>query len=238
MKLKLKLKQSQGSYIDIDVSNQETLSHFADPKNFAAFILNQFEQDIYGVYFKGKKDLTVLDLGGNIGLFSIHASDSCKKIYTVEPTPSHYKILLDNIKNIKQITPLNYAISDTDGPIEFFISSDNSTMNSLLDRSRSGNSVNVKGIRLKSLIDDIKENKIDFCKIDIEGSEFKAITPQTISDVKDRIDNFFIEFHEENGMNFDQASAHFRFIFESNGYATKRLNRDTIFAFKNEQANS
>jgi len=236
--MKLKIKQSQGDHIDIDVSNEETFSHLTDPKNFVAVILNQFEKDIYGIYFKGKKNLTVLDLGGNIGLFSIHVSDSCNKIYTVEPTPSHYKILLDNIKNIKQIVPLNYAISDSDEPVEFFISSNNSTMNSLIDRSGAGNSVKVQGIRLKSLIDTIEEDKIDFCKIDIEGSEFKTITFQAISDIKSRVDNFFIEFHEENGMNFDQASAHFSFIFESNGYTTKRLNHDTIFAFKNEQANS
>ena len=175
----------------------------------------------------------VLDLGANIGLFSIHVSDCCSKIFAVEPTPAHFSILQKNIKNLPVITPLNFAVSPKDGPVEFFIDESNSTMNSLVRRTQTSHIVSVEGMMLKMLVEATGQKKIDFCKVDIEGSEYESITFESISSVKDVVRNFFIETHETHGKDFDFMAERFSGIFTGNGYATVRTGKDAVFASRN-----
>lgn len=115
----LKIKRTRGDYIKLDLSDPQIAEHVSSGTSQARLIAVQLETPFYP-YFKDKDGLVVLDLGANIGLFSIHVSDCCSKIFAVEPTPSHFSILQKNIKNLPVITPLNFAVSPTDGPVEFF----------------------------------------------------------------------------------------------------------------------
>jgi FkbM family methyltransferase len=232
----IEIKKSQGGSIFIPTTKGSHARHFSERSNCSLEILDQLKNKIYGFYFKPDTRVgVVLDLGANVGLFSLHVSDSSDKIFAVEPTPSHYEILEDITESFGNIECLNYAVNDADEDVEFFLTASNSTTNSLIDREGNKNSIKVKGRRLDTIVSSILNRgygKIDFCKIDIEGSEDSAISESIVRNVKDKVDNFFIEFHEVNGKNFADMERQFSDIFSKNGYEVKKTGIDSIFASK------
>ena len=70
---------------------------------------------------------------------------------------------------------------------------------------------------------------VDFCKIDIEGSEDLAITAETVKPVNHIIKKFSIELHPRTLEMQDKYAA----IFEESGYKVERVDFNcSIFAFK------
>ena len=62
-------------------------------------LLDQINLEVmYDFAFRGKQNLTFLDLGANIGLVSLHALDVCDRIVAVEPDPDTFAVL-DLLKN-------------------------------------------------------------------------------------------------------------------------------------------
>lgn len=208
----------------------EAYNHFNNPNSYAKFIVQQMNRDdIYGRYLSKRSGLTILDIGANIGLFSIYASSSASRIVSIEPTPAHLSVMRTITRNIPNITIVESALNNEDKPVPFFLTSNNTTMNSYYNHHDSKTIIQVEGKRLKTIMDDNNLDKVDFCKIDIEGSEMTAITDDTISEVKDRISVIFIEVHNTSmplRHNVEQISS----IFRKNGYLVEFSGADTIVA--------
>lgn len=84
-----------------DLSKSEKfLDHHNTSHSKTEAILNQFENEFYS-FLDDNEDLVMIDLGANIGLFSLYMSSICKEIYAVEPTPSHIEIMRDIFKKLK-----------------------------------------------------------------------------------------------------------------------------------------
>lgn len=212
-----------------------TMKHLQDPHGYAQFIIRQINTDrIYDRCLKDKKDLIVLDIGANVGLFTLYAHDSAKRLLAVEPTPAHQHVFEQLTHECKNVELVKAALCDVDTSVEFFISDENSTMNSIVNKY--GRSIMVEGLCLKSLLDKHNLDKVDFCKIDIEGSEMRAVTRETLGSVFDRIDNIFIEVHATvpNFTHMDIISNRLKMedIFKDVGYTIEVLNFDTIYAYK------
>ena len=135
---------------------------------------------VYSVCFSGdyetllndlRKDDVVLDLGANIGCFSILAARKAKFVYAVEPQVSAYSILVANIlrNRTENVLPLNVAVGDHEGT-------------SFLDGK--GLEAHLSGygdpVSLTT-IDTIAQGKVDAIKMDIEGSEMDALSGATLS---------------------------------------------------------
>lgn len=153
-------------------------------------------------YFVGETTLKqgdiVVDLGANAGLFSVYVADKAKKVYAVEPISLNYTILLENIKLNKyesKITPLKLAITDKEG-IETFDLIDDAPANSLVMKTtrQSVGQERVQTTTLSNLILKNNISKIDFLKMDIEGSEYDVILT-TDKAVFEIIDKIAIELH-------------------------------------------
>ena len=134
----------------------------------------------------------VLDIGANVGLFSIFASPIAKKIYAIEPTPSHFALMKELISTtgITNIDPYQLGVHTENGSIDFNIHDMNSTMNSFITHKtfpHSGRTIKVKTKTLSSLIDHLKCESIDFVKMDIEGYEVDLICHPSFEHVKDKI---------------------------------------------------
>jgi FkbM family methyltransferase len=226
---------SSGRVVTLDESDPSVAGHLRDPKGYAQFIIRQINTDrIYDVCLKDKKDLVILDIGANVGLFTLYAQDSAKRLISVEPTPSHQYVFEKLTKGCENVELAKTALCDVDGSVEFFISDENSTMNSIVNKY--GRSIQVEGLCLKSLLDKYGLDKVDFCKIDIEGSEMRAITVETLGAVFDRIKEIFIECHA-TVPNFTHADiianrVKMEYVFNKVGYQTKVVNFDTIHAWK------
>jgi FkbM family methyltransferase len=239
MTLHRQLLTSKQTTIDIISEDAKAKEHFTNPANFADIVLTQINTDRFmDQIFEGEEDLTVLDIGGNIGLFSLFAQDRCKAIYPVEPTPGHFHILKELTKDYPQIHPLNYAASNEDTTIDFYINEENTTMNSLANEY--GTKVAVQTRTIRSIIDELGLDHVDLIKCDIEGSEMVALTETTVGAVKDIVDCWFIEVHAtEKSTTSDE---HYRLvttnkkkltdIFVGHGYEVQDIRYDSLFVSK------
>lgn len=128
-----------------------------------------------------------MDIGGNIGLYSLHIGHNCPaaRIITVEPNEAlSSRMLFNAATNRIDIELAPIALSDYNGTGYLDLSSQQQGENSLNTSSQSGNKVQVS--TLLELCNANQVNRIDAMKIDIEGHEhlvlshFFAHAPQTL----------------------------------------------------------
>ena len=238
MTLKRQLLTSKHNIIDIVSEDAKAQSHFDNTSNFADVVLTQINQDrFYDQIFDGEDNLTILDIGGNIGLFALYAHDRADMVYSVEPTPDHFHILKDLTKEYPNIRALDVALHNENTTIDFYISEENSTMNSSVNKY--GKKVEVQAKTLRKLIDDLGLTHVDFIKCDIEGSEVAALTFETISEVKDMVDCWFIEVHATDKtipweQSLEKNRRSIANIFEQCGYEVQDYRHDGLYVAKSE----
>lgn len=211
------IRQIDGGVMDLTLSTEEEIAHFAEPRNYTKEILDEWES----MPFKDlitKDDKVILDIGANIGLFAIHVLPWVETIVCVEPTPVHMRIqktLLASALKLMgekiEIIHEESALNNYTGKARFRIEGINTTMNTLSDRP---DSFDVDCINLKDLCIKHELTGVDLVKIDIEGSEFKAITVETIAPVAGIINKFLLETHPRAR----ESQDHFKKIFETVGY--------------------
>jgi FkbM family methyltransferase len=138
---------------------------------------NNYEKtDLEMVFKLIKDDMTIFDIGANIGWYTINI---CKKyphahIYAFEPIPKTFDYLNKNVSlnEISNVSLLNFGFSDKEGKIEFYYYPEGSGNASLSNVSESKN-VEIVISHVRKLDAFIKENKLhlDFIKCDVEGAE-------------------------------------------------------------------
>lgn len=230
----LDILASNQTPLKIEINQQNSIEHFFAPQSYIHTILNeQINRDkIYDFFFNGKKDLTILDAGANVGIFSVFCSPSSKNIYAVEPTPSHFNILKEVVKPFENIKTINCAVWKKDEDINFYIVDYNTTSNSAV--SPTSNSVKVIGKTIQTLI---KENNIahlDLIKMDIEGSEFEVINDESLEYLYPIVDNWFLEVHTypQYCSNFNHCREMMSDIFKKHKYKTENKGNDGLFIYK------
>ncbi len=124
---------------------------------------------------------TFIDVGGNIGIFSLNASKIVGKkgkVYAFEAfTPNYEKFSQHlSINHFSNVTLEHLAVADKNDYIEILYNE--SYGNVGMASSYLGNFTakeNVKSIILDDYVKNKKITKIDLIKIDIEGGEFSAL---------------------------------------------------------------
>jgi len=226
------LLTSKNKEISIKSESEALETHFSNLNNYADVVLNQINHDrFYDRLFAEKNDLTVIDFGANIGLFSLYVHDSAKIVYSVEPTPEHFNNLKETTKDYPNIYPINIALSDKNQIIDFYVCRNNTTMNSLANRY--GESFQIKGMTLDSLLIELGLSHVDFVKCDIEGSEMIALTKETIEPVKDKIDFWFLEVHATD-VSIQKNREDLSNIFRDLGYKVEASRIDVLLAYKEQ----
>lgn len=139
------------------------------------------------------EDDYVIDAGANLGLFSIIASKRVGvngKIFAFEPVEKTNKLLEKNLElnNISNCKIIDYALGDENKDITIFIKNDKLDAASIYDKN-SNSKYRVKQIKLDTFIENNKIKKLDFIKVDIEGSEknFLKGAKNTIQKFKPKI---------------------------------------------------
>ena len=119
----------------------------------------------------------VLDLGANIGGFSLWACSQSKNVtsYAVEPHPEISKALVENIKLNdleNNIFPISNCISSSNSTLKMSFDEKIFTMTKVSDTE---GDVEVEALTVDSLIERYHIKKVDFIKLDIEGAERVAL---------------------------------------------------------------
>jgi len=171
--------------------------------------------------FKIKPSDIVLDIGGNIGAFTVFAARTAKKVYVYEPLKENYDLLNENVKlnGLNNVKSFNFAVSDRVGKEEFFIGKGNIGGSSLYEKSYSNKKIEVHSVTLKKVFSDNNIKRINFLKLDAEGAEYKILLNAPKALLK-RIDKIILEFHD----NIPQHRHNYldlKRLLEDNGFDVK-----------------
>lgn len=140
----------------------------------------------------------IIDIGANIGAYSINCAKEIKKckIYAFEPEENNYKILLENIKlnNFdSKIISEKTAIYDKNGKDKLYIST-YSPFHSMESKSYKKFQI-VKKESLDDIFEKYDINRCDLLKIDCEGSEYKIIKCAKKNSLN-KIQEIRMEYHD------------------------------------------
>ena len=223
--------------INIISDNTDVINHFSNRNNFTNSILHTFNNDrFYDIYFEGWEDIVVLDIGANIGLFSLYIQDRAKIVYAIEPTPSHFKVLEELTERYSNIIPVNVALHSSNDFLNFYINAENSTTNSSV-KSAHDVEIQVSGLTISKLIKKLQLNYVDFIKCDIEGSEMNSLTYNLVHEVRDIVKVWSIEVHTTDksvdwNIGINQNRDILEDIFKRNGYNVFKYRTDVLYAYK------
>lgn len=143
-----------------------------------------------------RQSSVVVDLGGNRGEFSrqIRTRFGCDCIL-VEPNPALFEgVATDGVRKFQ------YAITSSDGAVALHLSHNPEASSiRMVPERESGGTVEVPGIRLSKLLDDLNVLCVDLLKVDIEGAEIAMF--DSLEDARLRqFVQISVEFHDFNGM--------------------------------------
>lgn len=122
----------------------------------------------------------VLDIGAHIGYYTLIAARKVGvkgKVYAFEPDPRNFALLKKNVQQngYKNVVLVNKAVADKSGNLKLFLNRDNTGDHRIYNSFDKRESINITAITLDEYFKD-KNKKVDVIKMDIQGSEVKALT--------------------------------------------------------------
>ncbi|MBI2542869.1 MAG: FkbM family methyltransferase [Candidatus Aenigmarchaeota archaeon] len=140
-------------------------------------VSENFERDIRK-YFKNFNRGTFVDIGANIGKYTVMISNQMKdngRIISIEPHPDNFKILEKNIEinELKNITPLNLACWNKKDSLKLF-NHENQPLLASVTKS-SGDFMEVAANSVDNILEEFGVDDVDMIKLDVEGAEAKVL---------------------------------------------------------------
>jgi len=174
-----------------------------------------------------KEDSIILDIGANVGYFSIIGARKSRKgkVYGFEPIEHTFKLFRDSTyanSFHKIITPLKLAVSDKEGYLNMANKYFMNGGNAIYDKDDIGDRVieEVKSTTIDRFCNLAGVSKVDIIKIDVEGHEDKAYEgmKETIKNNDLKIIMEFSQFRYEKPKEFfDRIKEDFKYIYLING---------------------
>jgi FkbM family methyltransferase len=156
---------------------------FIDPTTdigLELLVTGHFERDAIAQCAKFiRPDGIVVDVGANIGVHTVHFASFARlgRVICFEPARSTFVQLLQNVKHLANVIPLNIALSDTTGLQPFFVAADNA-YSGLKDTKREAILLQESVACFRGdeiLLALIQSQRIDLVKIDVEGFEMQVL---------------------------------------------------------------
>lgn len=191
--------------------------------NYISHILKElYIEKVYEPYLTGKSDLTMVDMGAHIGLFTSYALPHAKKIYCFEPDANNFEALTKNKKSNgwKNVHLHRKAITGSGKPIRLYHSS-NPTAHTIV-RGDENDSELVQSWTISDFFEQTGEKWVDFIKLDIEGAEFEVLCGLHFEKHSDKIGMIIGEMHDWAGRNYNQL----KWSLVDNGFKVKFLEHD------------
>lgn len=152
--------------------------HPHDPVISGALALRVYEPyqlDLFRSYLK--EGMVVLDIGANIGLYTLIASKrvgETGKVISFEPEPENFSILSKNIKENEMwdnTTSVQKAAADKEGTFPLFLAESNKGNHSIYAHDDSIKTIPVETVSVDIWLSENGIEKVDIIKIDIQGAE-------------------------------------------------------------------
>ena len=149
-------------------------------------IMTIHEDDIIERFTPKQGDI-VVDIGAHIGLYTIISSKRVGtngKVVAIEAHPGNFEMLNRNIKlnQLTNVIPLNYAVYSKETKIKLYLPSGESGFtkyNTIMPNWASTEDkfveVNANTLDYLLQLNQIREEEVNWIKIDVEGAEFEVL---------------------------------------------------------------
>lgn len=166
------------------------------------FLLNEIYLDrVYDSSIVNYADCqTVLDLGGNVGLYALYVSsrNPRAKIFSFEPASGNLALLRQNLQqnpaNAAQIKVLPFAVGGQNGAVTLSLEGTPAEY-ALVDDAKSGaRTEQVRCVDLAGVFELCNVDEFDLVKVDIEGAEAALFNAATDAELR-RFKTLVLEWH-------------------------------------------
>lgn len=155
-----------------------------------------------------RENSLVVDVGANIGDFSVEAAKLCPKgrIVAVEPVAEFAAMIEINklLNNVANIEVAQVALGSIDAEVDIQLAGNASSIH----WQRRGGIQRVRQTSLARLMEELGIEKIDLLKLDCEGAEWD-ILPNAL-EVLPRIEQICMEYHPLNDWSGDKLALFLR----------------------------
>jgi FkbM family methyltransferase len=114
------------------------------------------------------------DIGANVGYYARIMASRAEKVYAFEPDPDNFALLKRNCKNYPNIEPIQSAVGDTVGTVDFFKVPNSAMRHSLIDEGGGTQKISVACASLDNFVREKGIQRVSLIKIDVEGAEEKV----------------------------------------------------------------
>lgn len=158
-----------------------------------------FLKDVYRLEQLPDEPLdTLVDIGAQIGSFSLRMAPRARRIIAFEPVPANHALAAANLSGPEHqhIELHQKAVTDHSGQLSITLSHGNSGGHSAFPSPTMdhGQSIEVEALRLPDFLEERGIERVDFLKLDCEGAEYAIL--DTIQDWgPDRIRRLAVEYH-------------------------------------------
>lgn len=152
-------------------------------------------------------DDVVIDVGANIGAFSVLAARKATngRVIAFEPEPDNFALLCENLSRngCENVTPVRAAVTDRAGIVTLNLNADSGAGHSL-HRDPSGRGVSVPAMTLADVFDAYAVELCDFLKLDCEGAEYDILytLPRNLFG---RVRRVALEYHADPAVKRDRG---------------------------------
>lgn len=174
-----------------------------------------------------KKGDTVLDLGANIGYYTLLMARLVGKegkVYAFEPEPDNFELLTKNVKTngYTNVVLEQKAVSNKSGKVKLFLSEEHKSDHQIIGSTENRNFVEVDAVSLDDYFNNSEQ--ISFIKSNIQGAEGLAI--QGMSDIFRRSENMkmIVEFFPLLLKNIDVEPSSFLEMLSNSGFSFYEIN--------------
>jgi FkbM family methyltransferase len=172
IKIKVKLKPAISiedvQYKLVDLESLSTLSPMHEPWMIK--------------YLKIRNGEIFVDVGAHIGKYALKIAKENPKsiVIAIEPARDTFYALLESIRRnrLKNIIALNIAAWDTDTKVKIFVTEAHESSSAFLHLAENAGVIRIDEVdarRLDDIVERLKLSKIDWVKIDVEGTELRVL---------------------------------------------------------------
>src|SRR3989344_3874707 len=184
----------------------------------------------------------IIDIGANIGVFSIFSAGKSNIVYSYEPMSDNFRLLEENIKLNKlenRVFALNIGIAAKrekrklylgKSPFHSFLPMESSPFNVLYSDRGTANKqsfLEINCISLKDIFDENQISKCDILKIDCEGAEYEILYNLPDSYFK-RIKEIRMEYH--NHLNqYENNGEYLKSFLANRGFSIEKFKKGSPY---------